>query len=482
MFGTIDTALISSWLYYVFMALYVLTIVGILSVVVSENRNPVKTLSWVTVLLLLPGVGIVLYIFFGRSIKNKRMISRRNRRRLKRMRSEGAAHVDIKQLPFNDSTRRQIRMARSLTGKYYYPGNDIKIFTDGGSKFEALENDIRSARHSINIQYYIFEDDNLGRRLRDLLIEKARQGVKVRLIYDHVGSFHVRSKFFREMRDAGVEVYPFFRVTFRILGSRLNWRNHRKIVVIDNRVAYIGGMNVADRYIDGGSFGRWRDTHLRVEGPGAQAMQYSFAVDWNFMGQPLIADDPRATAQLSGDDGVQLVTAGPTNQWSNVELMFHHAIANARERVYIQTPYFIPTEGLFKALITASLSGVDVRVMIPLHPDSAILRYASFSYVTECLRAGVKIYFYLPGMLHSKVLIIDSEVTSVGSTNFDFRSFEHNFEANLFIYSSAFNKRMTDIFLDDQKECRRIVPAEWSKRPRYRKILESLLRLLSPIL
>ncbi len=481
MLYSFDTTIISTWLYYTFMVLYAITIVVILTVIVSENRNPVKSLAWVTVLLLLPGVGIVLYIFFGRSIKNKRMISRRNRRKLKRR--EKTPPFDVKKLDFSEATRQQIKMARSLTGTYYYPSNSIQIFTDGRSKFNALLDDLRNAKHSINIQYYIFEDDNIGNQIKEILIERARAGVKVRLIYDHVGSFQVKNRFFNEMRKAGVEAYPFFKVTFKLFGSRLNWRNHRKIVVIDGNIAYIGGMNVADRYITGDKFNKWRDTHLRIIGPGTAALEYSFAVDWTFMGLPLIEmNRADKVADKGGCDGVQLITSGPTDQWSSVEVMFHRAIANARQRVYIQTPYFLPTEGLFKALVTASLAGVDVRIMIPVRPDSAILRYASFSYITSCLRAGIKIYFYLPGMLHSKVLIIDDEMTSVGSTNFDFRSFEHNFEANLFIYSRTFNERITKIFLADQSESVRIMPADWRKRPRHKKFLESVLRLLSPIL
>ena len=481
MLYSIDTTVISTWLYYTFMVLYAITIVVILTVIVSENRNPVKSLAWVTVLLLLPGVGIILYIFFGRSIKNKRMISRRNRRKLKRR--EKTPPIDVKKLNFSDATRQQIKMARSLTGTAYYQSNDIQIFTDGGSKFDSLIEDLKKAEHSINIQYYIFEDDTIGNRIKEILMERARAGVKVRLIYDHVGSFQVKNRFFDEMRKAGVEAYPFFKVTFKLFGSRLNWRNHRKIVVIDGKIAYIGGMNVADRYITGDNYKKWRDTHLRITGPGTSALEYSFAVDWSFMGLPLIEmNSTGEPAAVNGQDGVQLITSGPTDQWSSVEIMFHRAIANARQRVYIQTPYFLPTEGLFKALVTASLGGVDVRIMIPVRPDSAILRYASFSYITSCLRAGIKIYLYQPGMLHAKVLIIDDEMTSVGSTNFDFRSFEHNFEANLFIYSRSFNERMTKIFLEDQSESIRVMPADWKKRPRRKKFLESVLRLLSPIL
>lgn len=480
MFESIHATLTSQWFYYLLMIVYIFTIVVILGVVISENRNPVKSLAWVTVLLLLPVIGIILYLFFGRSIKNTRMITRRSRKRLKKL--EHMRPVEVHRLALDDATKQQIKLARSLTGAYYYANNDVKIFTSGKEKFESLLHDIRQAKSTIHLQYYIFEDDRIGSQLAELLIQKANEGVKVRIIYDHVGSFHVKKRFFKRLRNAGVEVYPFFKVNFPLLGYRLNWRNHRKIVVIDHKIGYIGGMNVADRYIDGGKFKVWRDTHLRIEGPGVASLDYSFAVDWHFMGLPLIENTTERDTSPHGDIGIQLICSGPTHQWSNVELMFHKAIADARERVYIQTPYFLPTEGLLKALVTAAMSGVDVRIMIPLHPDSAILRYASSSYITECLRAGIKFYFYKPGMLHSKMLIVDRELTSIGSTNFDFRSFEHNFESNLFIYSSEFNERAVAVFMKDQAESTRVLASEWKKRPVVKKWAESILRLLSPIL
>ncbi len=471
------------WVGWILTAIYVLSIIITIGVILAENRNPVKSLAWVTVLVFFPAVGVVLYIFFGRSIKNTRMISRRNRRRLKRQLH--SRPVDLNKLDFSRETIHEARLAHSLTSAGFFPDNAVTVFTNGTSKFAALEKDLREARSFINIQYYIFADDKIGTRIRDILIERARAGVKVRVIYDHVGSMHTSSRFFRRMKEAGIEVYPFFRVTFRVLGTRINWRNHRKLCVIDGRVGYIGGMNIADRYIDGGRhFNEWRDTHLRVVGPAVAVLQGSFAIDWNFMGRPLIADplpewDPEHTP---GHVGIQLVTSGPTSQWSNVEFMFHKAIASAKRRIFIQTPYFLPTEGLLKALQTAALSGVDVRIMLPRRSDSAMLRYASFSFITECLRAGIKIYLFEPGMLHAKNIVIDDELSSVGSTNFDFRSFEHNFEANMFLYSKEFNRRLADIFLADQRRSRRVLPAVWYRRPRAHKAAESILRLLSPIL
>ncbi|MGM9853393.1 MAG: cardiolipin synthase [Muribaculaceae bacterium] len=470
----------SAWVHNTFLVVYAATVILILGIVLAENRNPVKSLAWITVLLLLPIVGIILYIFFGRNIRNTRMISRRNRRRLKR--AERYRNPDLSALGLREQTQQQIKLARSLCDAQYFPGNDIRVFTSGQAKMAALEADLRAATRYINLQYYIFTDDNAGRRIAKILMDKAREGVKVRVIYDHVGSFRTKNRFWREMRKAGVECHPFFKVTLPVFGSRINWRNHRKLVVIDGAIGYVGGMNIADRYIDGGkNFKSWRDAHLRLTGPAVRSLQYSFAVDWNFMGMPLIEDEVPETPE-NGEAGAQMVTSGPTSSWSNDELIYQRAIASAQKRIFIQTPYFLPTDGLLKALQTAALARVDVRIILPQRSDSRMLDYASFSYIAECLRSGIKIYLYEPGMMHAKTMIIDDEVSAVGSTNFDFRSFEHNFEGNMFVYSRQFNERMTSIFMGDLRHSRRLLPTQWARRSYVHKAAESIVRLLSPIL
>ena len=469
-----------AWYYIVLIAAYAGTIVSLVAVVLSENRNPVKSLAWITVLLMVPVFGVVLYIFFGRSLKNTRMITRRNRRRLRRQ--ESYPPVDIQSLPLTPESHQQIRMAQTLQGAIYYPGNKIDIFTDGRTKFDALLADIDAAHSYVLMEYYIIKDDTIGTAVADALMRKARKGVKVRLIYDHIGSLHTPNRFFRQMQEAGIEVHPFFRVTFPHFATRVNWRNHRKLAVIDGRIGYVGGMNIADRYIDGTGSGIWRDTHLRVEGPAVGAIQYAVAVDWSFMGQPLILDTPSTRQEHHPGAGIQLITSGPTSHWSNIAMLFHKAIANARRRVYIQTPYFLPTDSLLRALQAAALAKVDVRIMIPARSDSTILTYASFSYVQECLRSGVKVYLYNAGMLHAKTVIVDDEFISVGSANFDFRSFEHNFESNVMIYSREINAEMTHIFFEDIAMSERVHPGTWQKRPRAQKAKESMVRLLSPIL
>lgn len=462
--------------------LYGLTILGIIAVVVSENRNPVKSLAWVTVLLVVPMVGMVLYVFFGRNIQNKRIISKRNRRILRRQSDRKNNAVAKNSRPPAHLAQR-FALASALCGSTYLEGNRVELFDNGTDKFNSLLRDISQAKEYINLQYYILADDHIGMRVIEALMERARAGVKVRVIYDHVGSFKLKRRTLKAMKQAGVEAYPFFKVVFPPFGTRINWRNHRKIVVIDGHTGYIGGMNVADRYLDGGKhFSMWRDLHLRIQGPAVGTLQQSFAIDWNFMGQPLIQDNAYGPPLEGESVGMQLITGGPTTMWLNITLVFQQAISEARKCVYILTPYFIPTEGLMQALQAAALSKVDVRLLVPRRSDSDMLRWASNSYILDCLRAGIKVYFYEKGMLHSKAIIIDDDFCTVGSANFDFRSFEHNFEANMLIYSPAFTAELKRTFFRDLHDSTRINASEWRRRPIVQKALESVMRLFSPIL
>lgn len=482
----------TTWLWWTITIAYVLVVFSVICVVVSENRNPVKSLAWVTVLLVVPAVGLLLYLFFGRNIQSKRIISRRNRRKLKKLIEQ--PRYTGPHPRHSQGVEQVVNLVESLQGSPFYSENTVEIFNNGTDKFNALLADIAAATDYINLQYYIIADDKIGRRVADALKERARAGVKVRLIYDSVGSFKMRRKSIKALRKAGIEAYPFFEVVFPPFGTRVNWRNHRKLVIIDGVVGYIGGMNIADRYIDGGkAFDVWRDLHLRVRGPGVSSLQQSFAVDWNFMGQPLLEQTAdrseiagrfpdRLSQGIARGVDLQLLTGGPVNLWMNLTLTFQKIIATARKTVYLQTPYFLPSEGLLHALQIAALSKVDVRIMLPRKSDSDMLRWASFSYIQECLRAGIKVYLYEKGMLHSKALMVDEEFASIGSTNFDFRSFEHNFEANMMIYSRDFNALARQQFLEDQRDCVRITSANWRQRPALEKGLESFMRLFAPIL
>ena len=469
--------------YNILLVLYALSVLAVIVVILSENRNPVKSIAWVLVLLLLPIVGLVIYLFFGRSLKGTSLISRADLRELRRM-NDFPGTVNLQE-ELSDDTRQLITLVNKLTETHIFTGNDIQVFTSGKDKFESLLQDVAKATRYIHVQYFIIEKDESGKRLVDLLMSKAREGVEVRVLYDYVGSFYTRPRVLKEMRAAGIKVHPFLELTYTQFAFRANWRNHRKIVVIDGEVGYVGGMNIANRYITGDKKWKpWRDTHLRITGEAVAAMQYSFAIDWNFTTRELLRSTTMRydTPPENEDYVVQMVGSGPTSRWNNISFVFLKAITLAKRSVYIQTPYFLPSDSLLKALQSAALAGVDVRVMIPRHPDSALLRLATASYIKECLLAGIKIYFYEPTVMHAKVVIVDEEFVTTGSTNFDFRSFEHNFEFNVLIYSKEFNQKMKDIFEADMEQCTRLLLSKWKKRPLIQKALESVVRLISPIL
>lgn len=476
------TIQLNNWLALFIALLYFVMIITAVVVVLRENRNPIRAMAWVIALIFLPGIGLIFYLFFGRSLKGLHMISRHNKRKL--MHDQSPRKTDLNSKNLLPEHKSLVKLTHNLCRAPFSSNNEIEIFTDGKSKFEALKRDLENAKASILLQYYIFLDDKLGNEISDILKRKAKEGVVVKVIYDHVGSFSARNKFFKKMNEAGVDTHPFFKVTFPQLANRINWRNHRKIVVIDSEIGYIGGMNIADRYISGMGDGEvWRDTHFRLRGNIVESLIYSFAIDWNFLKKhPELPRRYNHNPETEGDAGIQLITGGPTESWNNIALVFLRAISSARRMILIQTPYFLPTDGLFTALQAAALAKVDVRIMMPAHTDSRLLHYASFSYITQCLKSGIRVYLYEPGMLHAKTMIIDDELVTAGSTNFDFRSFENNFEANLIIYDPQINKKMRDIFFEDLKFCSKLTLSEWKKRPLTQRLLESILRLVSPIL
>lgn len=483
MFGTFSYPW-SDWLYLGIYTGFILTIIFTTIVIVLENRNPVKSLAWIVVLVFLPIGGFILYLFFGQQYRHTRMISKRKRRILQKM-SGNTAHISVSE-PGNrlsPESLQQIKLGYQLGGTQLFVHNHIEIFTDGESKFKALIEDLNRAETFIHLQYYIFDNDTLGKTIKKILIEKARQGVKVRVLYDDVGCWRVRSRFFREMRKAGIEIRPFFKVSFPQLANKLNYRNHRKVAIIDGKTGYIGGMNIADRYCDGLSWGIWRDTHARIKGPAVYGLQSAFSIDWSFTTREFLSEARYyPPVEETGNTDIQILTSGPLGEWKEIAISFLKAIANARECIYIQTPYFLPTDSLLKALQAAALAKVDVRLMIPSHSDSRLLQYASQSYLKDILRAGIKVYFYQGGFLHAKSLIIDNEFSSLGSTNFDFRSFDHNFEINAFMYNADTNAQMKKIFINDMRQCRRITLSRWKRRPLTTKVAESFARLMSPIL
>ncbi len=472
---------ISGWIYNALYIIYILLVLSSILIVISENRNSSKSVAWILVLMFLPIIGLVLYLFFGQNLRHERMLSRKNREAL--LNSFSPEEVDVENLSLSEDCKQIVKMCNSFGLGQYYEGNEVRMYIKGQDKFADFIEDIRNAKHFIHIQYFIFRDDVLGRQVRDELVAAVQRGVEVRLLYDDMGCWTVNRLFFRNMRKKGIDAHSFMRVTLPNPSLRINYRNHRKIVVIDGDKGYIGGMNIADRYVNGDLDNSWRDTHIRVEGPAVRGLQLAFAVDWSYEGKPLLSDTKYfPIIPHRGEKAIQIISSGPIGNWESIAMMCQKVVSMARRYVYIQTPYFLPTESLVNTLQITALSGVDVRIMIPNRPDWVVMRWGSFSYISQMLQAGVKVYLYQPGVLHAKTIVADDELVSVGSANFDFRSFEHNFETNAIIYDEEVAHRVKADFFDDMQNCNLVDEEQWNRRPWWQKVCESFVRLSSPVL
>ena len=472
------------YIHWIFILIYAFTVTATILTVLMDNRQPAKTMAWVLVLLFVPVVGIVLYFFFGQNVRKMRFISQRCLDQLTRR--SMLEFVEQRELRLPDEYRTQIRLFANQNMSLPFKDNEADIYTSGYDFFPALLRAIAEAKHHIHLEVYIFADDALGRLVADALIARSKAGVEVRLIYDDVGSWRVKKSFFERMRNAGIDVHAFMPVKFPAFTRKVNYRNHRKLCVIDGTVGFIGGMNIALRYVKGTPRQPWRDTHLCVRGGAVYALQCSFLVDWYFVDRTLITNRryyPPVPWRINNDCIGQVVTGSPVAQWPDMMQGYVRVLLEAQQYVYIATPYFLPTEPILFAMRTAALAGVDVRLMLPRHSDSRLLEWASISYVMETLEAGVKVLLYTAGFNHSKLLVCDDSLCTCGSANVDFRSFENNFEANIFFYDRTMALRMKQVFLDDEAHCTTIDNVrELTHRPFRLRLWESVVRLISPLL
>ena len=473
-----------SYLSWIFYPIYAIVTLGALLAVLMDHRQPAKTVAWVLVLVFLPVVGIVIYFFFGQNTRKERFISQRSLDQLtKRSMLEFAEQKNLK-IPADQGAL--IKLFTNQNWSFPFKDNEVDIYTNGYDFFHMLLRDIGKAKSHVHIDSYIFNDDALGYMVADELVEKASQGVEVRVIYDDVGCWNVKNEFFERMREAGIEVHAFMPVKFPAFTGKVNYRNHRKLCVIDGKIGYIGGMNIATRYIKGRSGLAWRDTHLRIRGGAVYGIQRAFLVDWYFVDRTLITNRrfyPEVSEKLKNDCLIQIVTSSPISPWPDIMQGYVRILLQAKHYVYMETPYFLPTEPVLFAMRTAALAGVDVRLMIPYKTDAKLVEWASRSYVMQTVESGVKIYLYKAGFNHSKLLVSDDALCTVGSTNIDFRSFENNFEANAFIYDEQMACRLKDVYLQDVKESVLLEDVrDLGKQTFIQRLWESLVRLISPLL
>ena len=469
-----------NWLNALFLVWQVIAILAVIHVIM-DNRQPAKTMAWALVIWFVPVVGLIFYLFFGINTRKERYVSERSLNMLtKRSMLEFAEQQNLR-LPERQKPLIDLFVNQNLA--LPFKGNQVEIYTNGYEFFPALLAAIHEAKSHIHLDMYIFVDDALGYLISDALIAKSREGVEVRVIYDNVGCWNVNHSFFERMREEGIEVVSFLPVRFPSFTSKVNYRNHRKIIVIDGRMGFIGGMNIALRYVKGTEGHAWRDTMLKVTGGAVAALQRAFLVDWYFVDRTLLSDRkfyPRA--ELENDCLAQVVTSGPVTPYPEIMQGFVRIIMGARRYLFLETPYFLPNDSVLFALKTIALAGVDVWVLCPRFSDAKFVEWASRSYLREVAEAGVKVYLYEGGFLHSKLMVCDDSISTCGSTNLDFRSFENNFEANIFFYDEGIALRMKHLF---QKDATQAVPLEEVPERMSTGFLvrlgESVTRMLSPL-
>ena len=471
----ISNGVILGWIYSIVAVLLIIN-------VILKNRDSVKTLAWVLVLLFLPVLGMLLYFFFGRDKRKEKLISRRLMSQINQRNLSSNVGRYIPDLPQEYSALHSF--LRNTASAYALPAESVDVIADTKKYAILLMRELERAEKHIHMQFYIFEDDEFGRSIRDILMRKAKQGVEVRFIYDSVGNLKVKKDFFDKMRGAGVYVESFLKVRFPLFSNKVNYRNHRKLVVIDGVSGFIGGCNVADRYVTGGVWGYWRDTVLYVRGLAVQGLQFAFLVDWYFANHSLVSGKSYFPQLPQTENGawMQVVTSNPVGKVRTVMGGFVKMLSSVRNYVYLQTPYFMPNESFMLALKGAALSGADVRLMIPERCDSKMAGYASMSYLGDLLEVGVKVYLYNAGFIHSKTIVCDDYLSSVGSVNLDFRSFFYNFEVTSFVYDKRVAQDLRSCFLEDVKHSRQLSLKEYRNRSIWRRWVESCTRLFSPLM
>ncbi|MDD2284798.1 MAG: cardiolipin synthase [Paludibacter sp.] len=473
----------NSLLFIILVILYFYMIVSAISVLLLENRNPVRSLSWVLVLVLLPVIGIVLYLLIGQNYRKQKIISKKSIKHETKLPYKELKPEAFPELVSNSNHLNLINLLYKNSDATVYAYNKIDVLADGEATFTAMFEAIKNAQNHIHIEFFIFEDDRISNYLRELLIEKAKAGVRVRMIYDYLGSYGLSRKYLQSLTDAGVYVRPFLPLRLRLRRSKINFRNHRKILIVDGKYGFTGGLNFADRYLFGNTLGKWRDTFVRFEGAAVHGMQSLFLTDWYFIERKLITDIKYYPKPVKHDKNlVQIVSSGPDSDWESIMQGIASAIMSAHDYTYLHTPYFVPNDIILNAVIIAALSGIDVKLMIPSESDSKLSDACTFSYLGEILEAGVKVYQYKEGFLHSKAIVIDDFISIVGSANLDERSFNQNFEANAFIYDATTSLKLKKLFETDILNSKEITLNDWHNRKRSQKLKESFARLFSPII
>jgi len=469
--------------------LWGITILTVVLVLIMENRSPTKTLSWILILFFLPILGFIIYLVFGRNFRKKKIYARKEYNDYDKLKKIERSKLDHR---YDISILGKERPAVSLISRLLENNNKAfltyhnrgEIFSDGKQAIEAIFSAIESAQKTIHLQFFIIRSDRIGNSMKDLLIKKAREGVKVRLLYDSVGSWNIGCKYVRALQKGGVETSSFSPVSFPYISSKMNYRNHRKIAIIDGNIGFLGGVNIADRYMHKDKYyGFWRDTHIRIEGEAVHPLQAIFLNDWTFAtGDNQFKDENFPESDIENINPIQIISSGPDSDWESIMQGYFAMITLASKNINIVTPYLILNESMLTAIKVSALSGVRVRLIVPSKPDHHLVFWAARSYFQDLLEAGIKIYEYRKGFIHSKYITVDGHLASIGSANMDIRSFLHNLEVNAFLFSDDLTARLDRIFEEDLDDSTELTLDEHLDRSYFNRFKESLARLFSPIL
>ncbi|GAX01986.1 cardiolipin synthase [Secundilactobacillus silagei] len=481
-------------LFYSFLIIIILlNTVAAVFTVFRERRDIAATWAWLLVLNLLPVIGFLFYAFFGRKLTHRQL---HKIQRQPPVELTDALALQQSSLPSysagdtheESSVKNMIRLFQNIDQSFVTLNNKTELFIDGPKLFKNMQQEILNAQHVVYVEFYTFYNDLIGKEILSTLVEKAQEGVTVRVLYDSWGSMGTKRDFFEPLREAGGFAEPFLGIHSNWRDFRLNFRNHRKIVAIDGWTGYIGGFNIGDQYVDRSKkFGHWRDTHMKVTGDAALALQQHFVADWNATVPENELDRkmthfPKANDVAVGNTMMQIVVSGPDSDLEQIKMGYLRMINSARKRLYIQTPYLIPDDSVLNALRSVILSGVDVRIMVPHMPDHPFVYRATQYYARILAEDGAKIYFYQDGFIHAKVVMIDDAISSVGSANLDFRSFKLNFEANAFVYDFKVAKELRDIFDADIEKSQLISAEDFENMSLWLRFKQAFSRLLAPIL
>ena len=477
--------------------LYIIIVILVCARVVYDTQSTTKTLAYLLAVVFLPFLGIIIYFSIGINYRKRKIYSKKIYNNPEIEVAMQKRILQLSQTIFttrSESVKTFRKLANLILAKSSSPitqGNDVTLLLNGENKFPKVLEALKNAKNHIHIEYYIYEADDIGCKIIDLLIQKAQEGVSVRFIYDDFGSREIRTKQVPRLKAAGVSVFPFYKIKLIALANRLNYRNHRKIIVVDGIIGFVGGINVSDKYINSVKSKNvlfWRDTHLRIQGPAVSTLQYIFMGDWNYCsGEQLTPDikyfpDVEEAYKSNSDSIVQIAASGPDSDSPLIQQTLLQAINLAKEEILITTPYFIPGESILESLVIAAASGTKVKLLVPGISDSLFVNFAARSYYSRLLKAGAQIYLYQKGFVHAKTLVADQQLAIIGTANMDIRSFDLNFEVNAIVYDEAIAQELSRAFIDDLKDATLIEVEKWNSRSNFTQLLEKLAGLFSPLM